>query len=118
MLRMRIPQLINERDELNVRAKDDDDQMMGRKNADDEVRLKGYGKKSVIKADIDWKSYVKNFESIPKEQLAGAITKTLLQTKAGVSNEIIRQYSDASGRENFIKSATLQLMSTPEYQLC
>lgn len=118
MLRMRIPQLINETDELNVRAKDDDDQMMGRKNADDEVKIKGYGKKSVIKAKIDWKSYVRNFESIPKEQLADAITKILLQTKMGVSNEIIRQYSDISGRENFIKSATLQLMSTPEYQLC
>ena len=27
---MRIPQLINDEDELNVKPKDDDDQMMGR----------------------------------------------------------------------------------------
>ncbi len=30
MMRMRIPQLINDGDELNVKPKDDDDQMMGR----------------------------------------------------------------------------------------
>lgn len=118
MLRMRIPQLINETDELNVRPKDDDDQMIGRKNEDEEMKMKGYGKRSVIKADIDWKAYVKNFESVPKEQLADSIAKNLLQVKPGISNEVIRQYTDTSGRENFIKTATLQLMSTPEYQLC
>ena len=32
MLRMRIPQLINDKDEMNMTPKDDDDQMMGRKN--------------------------------------------------------------------------------------
>lgn len=118
MFRMRIPQLINETDELNVRAKDDDDLMMGRKNADDEMKMTGLGKRSVIRVDIDWKPYVKNFESIPKANLADVIAKTLLQTKTGISDEVIRQYADTSGRENFIKSATLQLMSTPEYQLC
>ena len=32
MMRMRIPQLINDKDEMNITPKDDDDQMMGRKN--------------------------------------------------------------------------------------
>ena len=39
MMRMRIPQLINDGDELNVKPKDDDDQMMGR-NDDDDIKTR------------------------------------------------------------------------------
>ena len=46
------------------------------------------------------------------------MASNLLQTKSSVSSELIKQYSDAETKESFIKSATLQLMSTPEYQLC
>ena len=78
----------------------------------------GYGKRSVIKANIDWKGYVSHFEKVPKEQLIGSIKSNLFQTKSTVGNELIKQYADAGNRESFIKSVTLQLMSTPEYQLC
>jgi uncharacterized protein (DUF1800 family) len=37
MLRMRLPQLINDVDELNVKTKDDDDLMMGKKRKKKEV---------------------------------------------------------------------------------
>jgi uncharacterized protein (DUF1800 family) len=118
MLRMRIPQLINDVDELNVKAKDDDDQMMGRKSPEDGGKPMGYGKRSVIKATIDWKQYIGHFDKVQKEQLIGSLASNLLQTKSSVSSELIKQYADAGSKESFIKSATLQLMSTPEYQLC
>jgi uncharacterized protein (DUF1800 family) len=123
MMRMRIPKLINDADEMNVRPKDDDDQMMGRR--DDEGNVT-YGKKSLanvprrqqINANVDWSLYVKNLESVEKEKLVDSVSRLLLQTKNIVSADLIKQYSDASGRENFIKTATIQIMSTPEYQLC
>ena len=118
MLRMRLPQMINDVDELNVNVKDDDDQMMGRKTADEKAKPIGFAKRSVIRATIDWKGYVKHFEKVQKEQLVGSLASNLLQTKNTVSNELIIHYADMSSRENFIKTATLQLMSTPEYQLC
>ena len=118
MLRMRIPQLINDVDELNVNVKDDDDQMMGRKTADDKAKPMGLTKRSVIRATIDWKGYIKHFEKVQKEQLIGSLASNLLQSKSSVSNELIMHYADMSGRDSFIKTATLQLMSTPEYQLC
>lgn len=118
LLRMRIPQLINDADELNIKTKDDDDQMMGRKTDDETEKIKGFAKRSIIKASIDWKEYMKYFEKIQKEQLIDSISKNLLQTKNNVSDELIKLYSDAGSKENFIKSATLQVMSTPEYQLC
>jgi uncharacterized protein (DUF1800 family) len=120
MLRMRIPQLITDVDELNIKAKDDDDLMMGRKDEEDEkMKIKGYGKKQMIRAEIDWTGYLKNYESIPKENLSDALKKDLLQAAGnGVSTEIVRQYTDLSGRDNFIKTATMRIMGTPEYQLC
>lgn len=114
MMRMRIPQLINDVDEMNVSAKDDDDTMMGIKNAQ---KMPGM-KRQQINAEVDWAPYVKNYESIPREQLAATVSSYLLQTKSSVSNELITRFSDQSGRENFIKTATIQVMSTPEYQLC
>lgn len=121
MLRMRLPMLINDVDELNIKPKDDDDQMMGRKDAEDStgIQNKGMGKSGrPIQAQINWDRYFGYFESIPKEKLQETITLLLLQTKTGVNPELVKKYIDSSGRENFIKSATFQLMSTPEYQMC
>jgi hypothetical protein len=115
---MRIPQLINDADELNVKTKDDDDVMMGRKSPEDGGKPIGYGKRSIIRASIDWKEYVDHFEKVQKDQLVDTIAKNLLQTKSGVSSELVKHYADSGNKEGFIKSVTLQLMSTPEYQLC
>jgi uncharacterized protein (DUF1800 family) len=122
MMRMRIPRLLNDTDEMNVRPKDDDDQMMGRVDANKDPKAKaqqimGKSNRPII-VDINWNEFVKNFESVPRENLAISISKILLQTKSGVSMDLIRQYADQTGRENFIKTAAIQVMSTPEYQLC
>ena len=118
MLRMRLPQLINDTDEMNIKTKDDDDQMMGRKAQEDGAKPMVYGKRGVIRAAIDWKEYVRHFEKVQVDQLVGSLATNLLQTKSSVGSELIKQYSDTGSKESFIKSATLQLMSTPEYQLC
>jgi len=116
MFRLRIPQLIYDNDEVALQPKDDDDQMMGMKD----MRMKGMGKKGgqVISAAVDWNAYINKFEKVPREKLLGAISNTLLQGVEPVSQQILSKYIDASSRENFIKTVTIQLMSTPEYQLC
>ena len=122
MMRMRIPQMLNDKDEFNIKPKDDDDQMMGRMDMSEDPKagaMKGMGRlNKPILVNIDWTLYTKNYESIPRESLLTNITGTLLQVKSRVSPDLIKQFSDQSGRENFIKTATLQIMSTPEYQLC
>ena len=134
MMRMRIPQMLNDRDEFNVTPKADDDQMMGnteqsrsatplrKNNADEDSKatamksLKRLNKP--LQVNIDWSLYTKNYESISRESLQANISSNLLQTKSQVNPEVIKQSADNSGRENFIKTVTLQIMSTPEYQLC
>lgn len=128
MMRMRIPQLINDEDELNVKPKDDDDQMMGRPSAEPgmdednpvasrQTNAKRMGGKP-INANIDWKPFVSHFDKTEREKLVNVLSGVLLQTKAGISADIIKEYSDETSRDNFIKTATIQIMSTPEYQIC
>lgn len=111
MLRMRIPQMIYSSDELAMQPKDDDDQMMGMKDA---YMKRG---KQVIRASVDWSSYLKNFSSAPREKLLADISNVLLQTDS-LKGSALMSYIDAGTPESFIKTATIQLMSTPEYQLC
>ena len=127
MMRMRLPQLINDEDEINVKPKADDDQMMGRPSAslrmNDDVIMKKPGsgnglKRQQINANVDWNLYVKNLEKVPREELVDTMSKLLLQVRSSISSNVISQYADAGSRDNFIKSATIQIMSTPEYQLC
>ncbi len=122
MMRMRIPKLINDVDEMNVTPKDDDDVMMGRKdNMQPNVppkQAKAVAGAKLINANVDWDSYVKRFESIEREKLLPAMLDVLLQVKSSVGEDLLKKYADESGRFNFIQSSTLQIMSTPEYQLC
>lgn len=127
MMRMRIPKLINDVDEMNVSPKDDDDNMMGMKDANAQARKKpgtpqggGYAgmRRQQINANVDWSLYLKGFEAVEREKLTDAMQATLLQTKSRVGNDLIKKYADETGRESFIKTVTLQIMSTPEYQLC
>lgn len=121
MLRMRIPQLINDKDEMNVSPKEDDDQAMGRKGENDNEQMKkvkmGKGAKPV-QANVDWQPYLVHFEKTAREKLLNAMAGVLLQTKTAVDASVIRQHADESARDSFIRSATIQIMSTPEYQLC
>jgi hypothetical protein len=93
--------------------------MMGMKD----MAGKGMGKMGkkggqVISAAVDWETYLNKFEKVPREKLLSAISGILIQGVAPVDEKIISKYVDSSSRESFIKSATIQLMSTPEYQLC
>lgn len=115
MLRMRIPQMFYASEELNMKPKDDDDQMMGMK---DKPAAGGRRGGQNIAASIDWTSYLQHFNQVPREKLATAISSSLLQTDAGMNAAALAKFTDDTSRESFIKTTTVQLMSTPEYQLC
>jgi uncharacterized protein (DUF1800 family) len=121
MMRMRLPQMFNDMDELNVNPKTDDDQMMGKMD-DDKAIFKGnkaMGKVGrPINAEISWENYLKNFGSVPREQIIDVLNNSLLQTKPLYTADVIKNYTDAGNRESYLKTATIQIMSTPEYQMC
>ena len=122
MFRLRIPQMVYAADEFQLRPKDDDDQLMGMKDPfENGVKLKNFGKMSgghVIAAKIAWEDYIKVFEKVSGESISAEIAAVLLQQGTHTSNSTMNKYIDSSNRDSLIKSTTIQLMSTPEYQLC
>jgi len=119
MLRLRIPQIITANEAINIKPKSDDDVMMG--NMDDDKMVRRQNKEFAAKggsAVIDWDTVSKVFESVPREELVQKISDTLLQTQSRLSNNILDKYLDTSARDNYVKSVIINLMSTPEYQLC
>jgi uncharacterized protein (DUF1800 family) len=116
MMRLRLPLLINDSDELNIRPKSDDDTMGGR---EEPMVRKGPGRAGrPINATINWAAYLKTYERTPREALVKSLQASLLQVAPAYPADLVNSFADSSSRESFIKTATLQIMSTPEYQLC
>lgn len=115
MLRLRIPQILSANDALDIRPKTDDDVQMGQ-------MMEAIKKmKEAVRggtATIDWPVVNRIFESIPREKLLEKIEATVLQTKTKVSDAVLDKYINTETRENYIRSTIVNLMATPEYQLC
>jgi uncharacterized protein (DUF1800 family) len=115
MLRLRIPQILAANDIMDIKPKTDDDVQGGMMEAGAK-KLKDAVKGGTAKTD--WELVAKIFETVSREKLLQKITATVLQTKEHVSDTLLEKYLNNASRENFTKSAIINLMSTPEYQLC
>lgn len=122
MFRLRIPQLLANADEFSVKPKDMPDDMLENYKQLKDDKMKVMGKKmqaQIVHATIDWSGVIKQFSNANREILLGEIALTLLQSASSAINKnVLEKYIDNSSKENYIKSAVVQLMCTPEYQLC
>jgi hypothetical protein len=118
MYRLRLPLLLNDQDDFSIKPKDDDDLMMGRMGTNTISNKQPAIGRNGLQVNVDWKVYANNFMDIPREKMVQTISNSLLQVKPSFSEELIRAYADSSSKEAFIRTATVQMMSTPEYQLC
>jgi uncharacterized protein (DUF1800 family) len=116
MLRLRIPQIMTANEAVDILPKSDDDVMMGQMMEAGIKRMKDAVKGGT--ATIDWTMVNTIFEKVPRENLLSKISSVVLQTKSEVSTAVLDKYLNTESRENYIKSAIVNLMSTPEYQLC
>jgi uncharacterized protein (DUF1800 family) len=112
MFRMRLPQLLTNSEQLLVTPKEDDDVMMGREGADMRNNPRN------LSVTIDWNSVYKVFAKTKREDLFEKVNEIVLQTKTSINPNILKRYIDNTSKEDFIKSTIIELMSTPEYQLC
>ena len=119
MVRLQIPQVFAAKESLTIRAKNDDDVNMGQM-MEQQQRInknKMYTSKGAS-ASIEWVPVIKIFEKTKRENLAQKIADILLQSKSRLDTKLLDKYIASDSRENFIKTAVIQLMTTPEYQLC
>lgn len=112
MLRMRIPQILTVADDFALKPKDDDDTMMGKEGVDANAKARQ------LNVTVDWAAIIKVFKTTTKEHLLQKISDVVLQTKSIISPNVIDKYIDKQSRDAYIKTTIVELMSTPEYQLC
>lgn len=112
MFRMRLPQILTDAQEFLITPKDDDDVMMGKEGVDKKHAARQ------VDVNVDWDSVVAVFNKTSKEDLLKKVNDFVLQTKNSINQNVLKRYVDSASREGFIKSTMIELMSTPEYQLC
>ena len=119
MVRLQIPQVLAAKETISIKAKNDDDVNMGMM-MEQQQRInknKMYTNKGGA-ANITWGPVIQIFEKIKREDLAMKIADSVLQSPGRLEKNILEKYVAADSRENFIKTSVIQLMATPEYQLC
>ncbi|HEY0273425.1 MAG TPA: DUF1800 domain-containing protein [Chitinophaga sp.] len=120
MFRMRVPQVILYSQALNVMPKELAPEMGEGQNYKMTLAINDFLKRQYaqrIKARVNWDPYLAALSGVPREQLAAAIAGNLLG-RNNLAPSLLEQYADASTREHYIKTVTIAVMSTPEYQLC
>ncbi|UYQ93226.1 DUF1800 domain-containing protein [Chitinophaga horti] len=121
MFRMRVPQVVLYSQAFNIRPKEITPEMGEGANYKMTLEINDFLKRQYAKkvnAQIDWKPYVDGYKDVPREQLADTIAGTLLLKNKSLDKAFLEKYADASTRDNYIKTVTIDVMSTPEYQLC
>ncbi|MDR6565718.1 DUF1800 domain-containing protein [Chitinophaga ginsengisegetis] len=121
MFRLRVPQVILYSQAFNVKPKELTPEMGEGANYKMTLQINDFLKRQFAKkvnASVNWDPYVAGFEKIPRERLADEIAGVLLQQPGNISRQLLEKYADSSSRENYIKTVTIDVMSTPEYQLC
>ena len=112
MLRLRIPQILTDADDFVIKPKDDDDTMMGMEGVDKIAKARQ------VDSSVDWAAITKIFDKIPREDLMQKISDIVLQTKSKIDKDILDKYVEKDARDGYIKTTIIELMCTPEYQLC
>ena len=108
LFRMRLPQLITGNEALQLNPKQDDDIQMGRAP----VQL---GRN--FRAIINWPAYIQAFADSKETDRYETVNRFLLQSKHQPSAAVFENHNDKSSPELAIGTLTLNLMSTPEYQI-
>lgn len=111
LLRLRIPQIVAANGDFDLQTKDDDDQMMGE------------GKKSALRrklaATVDFSALERLFSTANATTLPLDMARFLWQLPAPTPpTEVLRRHTDTSNHPQQVRSTAIQLMATPEYQLC
>ncbi|WP_291920395.1 DUF1800 domain-containing protein [Chitinophaga sp.] len=121
MFRLRVPQVILYSQAFNVMPKELTPEMGEGNNYKMTLQINDFLKNQFskkVKATIDWNPYIQGFNDVPRENLANEIAGILLQQTNQINRPMLEKYADSSSRENYIKTVTIDVMSTPEYQLC
>lgn len=120
MLRLRIPELIKNDESLNIKPKGNDDVDMGHKEMLDtgEAKKKKAGNGYQILAQVHWNDFTEALKKPDQAAVFNTLNALLLQTPLSTATQalLMAKFKDQPSEEQ-LKSLTIALMGTPEYQL-
>lgn len=109
MLRLRLPHILAAGDAIDLG--NDDDIAMGQGRASRLHRR--------LRAELHWEALAEAFAQVPSDELLPTLAHYLWQTPVAEERlAIVQKHTHSLTREQLLQTATLQLMATPEYQLC
>jgi uncharacterized protein (DUF1800 family) len=122
MLRLAIPALIKNDIAIDLKPKSNDDVQMGRKETFDvgaNNKKKKPGSPYQILTTIDWQAFQKTLNEKETNELLQKLKMILIQaSNSNLSDAAILSNTKNTDPITFLETATIALMSTPEYQLC
>lgn len=119
MARLQLPRVWASKDMLKMVLKADDDVEMGKPSAEvKQQRNAANIFKRTGAATWKWESVYNNYTGVAREKLYKTIGEDLLSSKAIPTQATVENFIEKDNRENYISTLVIQLMSTPEYQLC
>lgn len=124
MLRLRIPGLIRDEESIALKPKGNDDADMGRKEminvgTANKPRAKKTGGGYQIMAQVNWLQLEQQLEKVQDAGLYPVLEQLILQTPPGSADKnALKKIVQQESRRDYIRTLTIALMSTPEYQLC
>jgi len=118
VIRLRLPDAIYGYQQLELRAKEIDAEMMDpNKKPMAPASGKG-GQFRVGKADIDWTAYIDYWQPFDEKDLPRKLARFLIAIPIAPDQlNAVVHFSSSKSKEDFIKTLSIRLMSLPEYQL-
>jgi uncharacterized protein (DUF1800 family) len=119
MFRLSIPGFVYGTSEMYARPKESPDDAERRMmNTTQTDTMPAQSPKRMV-AKADWTGFLNAFKDVKDEDLFDIISEYLIQTPIPYFNkETILKYVLKDTREEYIKTLAMNLMSTPEFQLC
>lgn len=116
MLRLRIPQVLYAQNDLDIHLRGDDDELMGQaEESFGPVR----GKMKALQAELQWEPIVEFYRDISDDSLADSLARALWQVpQISIAHNTLRDHTLHHNRLALLTSTAIQLMATPEYQVC
>lgn len=119
MLRLKIPSLIKNDEAIDLKPKSNDDVQMGNaEKFETGAKKKKPGSPYQILASVDWTRLTKTLDAKDKSEILKRLKTLLLQTPEDNTIDSILNNKTDEDLIQFTKRTTIEIMSTPEYQLC
>ena len=104
---------------VNIMLSQSNYEVVAKGDVEDTMMIDGRGRGRPLKGAADWSSYFGLYTGVSEEKFYETASGYLLQTmNAADDKAAVESVANEVTKEGYIRSITLRILSTPEYQMC